>query len=146
MTSEQLFSELQSLFQTQLSAQLSIQLAAHETRLKQYVDTRFDEQDAKLDNLSVTFDKKLDNLSATFDRKLGGLSSRFDKKLNSLSITFDKKLDNLSLAFDSKLEEQISWLYGQTGSMFNVTSEAYDALHEHHEKRLMRLERVTGII
>lgn len=131
MTNEELHARLKSELQAQLQSQLTVQFAAQEKRLKkhsvelfldlkQYVDMRFDEQELKLD-------QRLQEQSETFNKKL------------------DQRLKIQTEAIEKKIEERIQWLFDQTSGMFGVITDTYDPMHERHDKRLRRVELVTGV-
>ncbi len=73
---------------------------------KDYLDTRFSEQSARMDLLATDVDRKLGLLSANMDRrfadmgnKLAGLSTGMDSKISLLSAEIDGKLGKLYVMF-----------------------------------------------
>jgi len=77
---------------------------------KDYLDTRFSEQSARMDLLATDVDRKLGLLSANMDRrfadmgnKLAALSTDMNNKLAGLSTGMDSKISLLSTEIDGKL-------------------------------------------
>jgi hypothetical protein len=66
---------------------------------KDYLDTRFSEQSARIDLLATDVDRKLGLLSATMDRRF----AEMDNKLAALSADMDNRLAAFSAEIDGKL-------------------------------------------
>ncbi len=73
---------------------------------KDYLDTRFSEQSARMDLLATDVDRKLGLLSANMDRrfadmgnKLAALPTGMDSKISLLSAEIDGKLGKLYVMF-----------------------------------------------
>jgi hypothetical protein len=66
---------------------------------KDYLDTRFSEQSARMDLLATDVDRKLGLLSANMDRRF----AEMDNKLAALSADMDNRLAAFSAEIDGKL-------------------------------------------
>jgi len=92
---------------------------------KDYLDTRFSEQSARMDLLATDVDRKLGLLSANMDRgfaymdnKLAAFSTDMDNKLAAFSADMDNKLAGLFTGMDSKIRLLSAEIDGKLGKLY----------------------------
>lgn len=123
--------------QDKLIAKQNERFAAQDKRFAEQ-DKRFDAQDDRFTKLENQIKEQGSVLLEDLKQYIDG---RFMQQEASLEALIGQKLQPVY----ARIDEKFDWLYDQTSSMFGVVMSTMDELHDNHEKRIVKLERLRGL-
>jgi len=108
-------------------------------------DKRFAEQDKRFDAQDDRFTKLENQIKEQGNVLLEDLKQYIDGRFMQQEASLEALIDQKLQPVYARIDEKFDWLYDQTSSMFGVVMSTMDELHDNHEKRIVKLERLRGL-
>jgi len=108
-------------------------------------DKRFAEQDKRFDAQDDRFTKLENQIKEQGNVLLEDLKQYIDGRFMQQEASLEALIDQKLQPVYARIDEKFDWLYDQTSSMFGVVMSTMDDLHDNHEKRIVKLERLRGL-